>query len=248
MHTALNAYTEHAVPTQPLAPARHWQQPSTLHAAPLDAKGHCGLDTAHLISRMESRRKVRQGESVYQQNDCFTFLYAVQSGSFKSTLTLTDGYEQVNNFHMPGELLGLDAVADGRHASSATALEDSEVSMVPYSQLIGSPEMTSGVQLALVRLISRELVRGRFQLFLLGSLTANQRLASFLLHYSERLSARGYSPVEFHLKMTRGDIGSFLGMTLETVSRTFAELQQLHLLKVNRRHIRIADFTGLAGL
>jgi CRP/FNR family transcriptional regulator, anaerobic regulatory protein len=212
------------------------------------AEENCAVDAAQFTSHMEGRRRIRQGESVYQQNDGFKFLYVVHSGSFKSVLTLTDGYEQVSNFHMRGDLLGLDAVADGRHASSAVALEDSEVSMVPYHQLIETPEITSNLQLAMVRLISRELVHGRFQLFLLGSLTANQRLASFLLNYSERLSARGYSPVEFHLKMTRGDIGSFLGMTLETVSRTFAELHQLHLLVVKRRHIRIADFAGLARL
>jgi CRP/FNR family transcriptional regulator len=201
---------------------------------------------ARLVSLMGGRRKIQQGECVYRQQDHFNFIYAVQSGSFKSTLNLKDGCEQVTNFHMAGELMGLDGVAEGRHASSATALEDSEVSMVSYSHLSEPSAATPDVQLTVIRLISRELVRGRIPLVLLGSRNATQRLAGFLLNHSQALSGRGYSAVEFHLKMTRGDIGSFLGMTLETVSRTFTELQHMHLLKVQRRHIHICDLMGLA--
>lgn len=202
-------------------------------------------DTVRLISLMVGRRKIRQGEPLYHEREPFEYLYAVQSGSFKSTLALADGCEQVRNFYMTGELLGLDGVAEGRHASSATALEDSEISTVSYAyltELFG----TAGVQGSMMRLISREIVRGNGHVVLLGSLNSAQRLAAFLLNQSQRLSARGYSAVEFHLKMTRGEIGSFLGMTLETVSRTFTELQQQRLLTVERRHIVITNLDGLA--
>ncbi len=104
------------------------------------------------------------------------------------------------------------------------------------------------MQLALLRLISGEMIRVRIPLVLLGNRNARQRLAGFLLKHSESLNALGYSATEFHLKMSRGDIGSFLGMTLETVSRTFSELQHMHLLKVVRRHIHISDPQGLARL
>ena len=173
-------------------------------------------------------------------------MYAVQSGSFKSTLALVDGSEQVSDFHMAGELLGLDGVAEGLHASSATALEDSEISALSYSHLNELCAAADGVQSAMMRLISREVIRSNSHVVLLGSLNSSQRLAAFLLNQSQRLSKRGYSAVEFHLKMTRGEIGSFLGMTLETVSRTFTELQQQRLLKVERRHIVISDLDGLA--
>lgn len=203
-------------------------------------------DTARLVSLMVGRRKVRQGEGLYREGDPFHCLYAVQSGSFKSTLALANGCEQVSNFHMTGELMGLDGVAESCHASSATALEDSEISTLSYASLGELCAITSGVQGSVMRLISRELVRGNGHVLLLGSLNSAQRLAAFLLNQSQRLSARGYSAAEYHLKMTRGEIGSYLGMTLETVSRTFTELQQQRLLKVERRHIVITSLDGLA--
>lgn len=202
-------------------------------------------DTTRLLSLMAGRRKVRQGDWLYREREPFEYLYAVQSGSFKSTLALTDGYQQVSNFHMTGELLGLDGVAEGHHASSAMALEDSEISTLSYAYLSELCATTEGVQSAVMRLISREIVRSNSHAILLGSLNSAQRLAAFLLDQSQRLSARGYSAVEFHLKMTRGEIGSFLGMTLETVSRTLSELQQQRLVTVDRRHIVISDLQGL---
>jgi CRP/FNR family transcriptional regulator len=208
--------------------------------------GHCGSDVLKLVNLMAGRRKVSQGESLYREHDRFEFIYAVHSGSFKSTLALADGCEQVNNFHMAGELLGLDGVADGRHASGAAALEDSEISMVSYTHLHELAAAMAGIHHTVIRLISREIVRGNCHMVMLGSLNSAQRLAAFLLNQSENLSARGYSAVDFNLKMSRGDIGSFLGLTLETISRTFSELQQQRLLKVDRRHIVISDLDGLA--
>jgi CRP/FNR family transcriptional regulator len=197
---------------------------------------------------MTGRRKIDQGESLYHEHDHFKFIYAVQSGSFKSTLSLADGFEQVSSFQMVGELLGLDGVANGRHASRAVALEDSEISTLSYAHLTELSAAIGGVHHLLMRLISREIVRGHCHMVVLGSLNATQRLAAFLLNQSERMSVRGYSAVEFHLKMTRGEIGSFLGLTLETVSRTFTELQQQRLVKVDRRHIVITDMDGLTRL
>ncbi len=205
-----------------------------------------GSDTARLIGMMAGRRKVSQGQPLYREHDSFQYIYAVQSGSFKSTLTQAHGSEQVCGFHMAGELLGLDGVADGLHASNAFALEDSEISTLSYARLTELSAGIGGVHQAVMRVISRDIVRSNSHMLVLGGLNSVQRLAAFLLNYSERLHARGYSAVEFHLKMARGEIGSFLGMTLETVSRTFSELQQQRLIQVDRRHIRISDLEGLA--
>ena len=249
----LNFALDHQLRRHPALPTRHvpdglWNEYPDLVLPPTERAPYAaGTDTARVVSLMVGRRKIRQGESLFRQRDHFQHLYAVQSGSFKSTLALVDGGEQVSDFHMTGELLGLDGVAEGLHASSATALEDSEISTLSYTHL---SELccanTGGMQSAVMRLISREVVRSNSHVVMLGSLNSAQRLAAFLLNQSQRLSARGYSAIEFNLKMTRGEIGSFLGMTLETVSRTFTELQQQRLLAVDRRHIVISNLDGLA--
>lgn len=233
----------------PEMPRTLWQEYPDLvvrSTEPATAPCHASADIARLINLMVGRRKLRQGETLYREHEAFQYLYAVHSGSIKSTMALADGGQQVGNFYMTGELLGLDGVGEGCHASSATALEDSEVATLPYAQLSELCATSADVQACVMRLISREIVRSNGHALLLGGRTSVQRLAAFLLSQSQRLRARGYSSVEFHLKMTRGEIGSFLGMTLETVSRTFAELQQQHLLTVDRRYVVIRNLDALA--
>jgi CRP/FNR family transcriptional regulator len=158
---------------------------------------------------------------------------------------LADGREQVSGFHIAGELMGLDGVANGKHASSATALEDTEVCAIPYTHLTEMAAGNSSMQHVVSRLMSREIVREHSLMLLLGSMTAEERLAAFLLNLSQRLKARGYSDKEFHLRMSRAEIGSYMGIKLETVSRTFSAFQQQRLLEVDKRHIRIIDPEGL---
>lgn len=208
----------------------------------------CGLagDEVQRLDGMKlTRRKVKAGQALYREGDGFHNIYAVRSGTFKSSLTLADGREQVSGFHMAGELMGLDGLAQGKHASSATALEDAEICSIPYSQLMELSAGSSGLQMVVGRLMSREIVREHSLMVLLGSMNAEERLAAFLLNISQRMKARGYSPSEFHLRMTRAEIGSYLGMKLETVSRTFSAFQQQGLLEVDKRHIRILDLAGL---
>ena len=207
----------------------------------------CGLtstDVTRLDSLMFGRRKVKAGQTLFHQGQGFQFIYAVRNGTFKSSLMLADGREQVSGFHIAGEMMGLDGVAHGKHASSATALEDAEICAIPYEHLT---EMTasSSMQHAVSRLMSQEIVRKHSLMLLLGSMNADERLAAFLLNLSQRLKALGYSAREFHLRMTRAEIGSYLGMTLETVSRTFSSFQQRGLLEVDKRFIRIVDLDGL---
>jgi CRP/FNR family transcriptional regulator len=207
--------------------------------------GLTGSEAESLDGLMFGRRRVAAGEVLYREGDRFEFIFAVRTGTFKSCLTLSDGREQVSGFHMPGELMGLDGVANGKHASTSIALEDTEVCAIPYSALNQLAAQGSNLQGIVSRLMSREIVREHSLMLLLGSMNAEERLTAFLLNVSQRLKARGYSPSEFHLRMSRAEIGSFLGMKLETVSRTFSALQQRKLLEVDKRHIRILDLDRL---
>ncbi|MBK0393903.1 helix-turn-helix domain-containing protein [Ramlibacter algicola] len=209
----------------------------------------CGM-SGPTVDRLDglrfARRRVKAGQPLYRAGDAFQFIYAVRSGTFRSSLAAADGREQVSGFSIAGELLGLDGLAQGRHASTATALEDAEICAIPYDHLMelstGSPDL----QKAVGRLMSREIVREHGLMLLLGSMNAEERLAAFLLNVSQRMKVRGWSPSEFHLRMSRAEIGSYLGMKLETVSRTFSAFVQQGLLEVDKRHIRILDLERLA--
>jgi CRP/FNR family transcriptional regulator len=230
------------------------------HAAPAPLKTSCstchlkdlclpcgltGSDVQRLDGLMFARRPVKEGQALYREGEKFQFIYAVRSGTFKSSLMLRDGREQVTGFQMAGELLGLDGLASGKHASSATALEDAEICAIPYAHLSELAVGSTDLQHVISRLMSREIVREHSLMMLLGSMNAEERLAAFLLNISQRMKARGYSPSEFHLRMSRAEIGSYLGMKLETVSRTFSAFQHQHLLAVDKKHVRIVDLEGL---
>jgi CRP/FNR family transcriptional regulator len=208
----------------------------------------CGMaspDVQRLDEMKFTRRRVKAEQPLFSAGERFHHLYAVRSGTLKSSLTTADGREQVSGFHLAGELIGLDGAANGTHASSATALEDTEVCAIPYEHLTEMSVGNAGMQRVVSRLMGREIVREHSLMMLLGSMNAEERLAAFLLNLSQRMKARGYSPAEFHLRMSRADIGSYLGMKLETVSRTFSAFQRDGLLDVDKRHIRILNLEGL---
>jgi CRP/FNR family transcriptional regulator len=207
--------------------------------------GLAGSDIERLDGLMFARRRVKMGQTLYREGDKFGFIYAVRSGTFKSSLTLKDGREQVSGFSMAGELMGLDGLANGQHASAATALEDAEICAIPYAHLMELAAASPSLQHVVSRLMSREIVREHSLMMLLGSMNAEERLAAFLLNISQRMKARGYSATEFHLRMSRAEIGSYLGMKLETVSRTFSAFQAQRLLEVDKKHVRILDLDGL---
>ncbi|MFC5499384.1 fumarate/nitrate reduction transcriptional regulator Fnr [Caenimonas terrae] len=233
---------------QPRAAAQQAANCTTCHLRDLCLP--CGMneiDTGRLDALMFARRRIKAGQILYHEGDRFAFLYAVRSGTFKSNLTLPDGREQVTGFHIAGELMGLDGVAQGNHASTATALEDTEICAIPYAQLCELAQGSAGMQQLVTRLMSRELVREHSLMLLLGSMNSEERLAAFLLNLSRRYKARGYSASEFHLRMSRAEIGSYLGLTLETVSRTFSSFQQQGLLEVDKRHIRILDLVAFTA-
>jgi CRP/FNR family transcriptional regulator len=203
----------------------------------------CGLPgsaEALLDDLVYTRKRVKRGETLYHAGSTFESLYAVRSGFFKSATLLEDGRDQVTAFHMAGELVGLDGLGTDHHTNDVIALEDSEVCVIPYSHL-EAPAM----QRQLHRVMSRELVRDQGVMTLLGTMRAEERLATFLASLSQRFGARGYSSTEFHLRMTRDEIGSYLGLSLETVSRLFSRLQDEGIVAVQQKHIRILDLPRL---
>ena len=191
-----------------------------------------------------ARRKVRRGEDLYRAGNAFSAIYAVQSGFFKNDLVYQDGREQVIGFHMSGDILGIDGIGADCYTCNAVALEDSEVCVIPFSRLEEISREVRSLQHQFHQVMSREMVRNHDVMLLLGA-RAEVRLAAFLLNLSQRIEARGYSASEFHLRMTREEIGSFLGLKLETVSRLFSQFQRERLVAVLQKDIRILDARGL---
>ena len=198
-----------------------------------------------LDSMVNVRRKIKRGESLYRAGETFDAIYAIRSGFFKSRVTYEDGRDQVTGFSMGGEILGMDGIGQGLHNCDAVALEDSEVCSIPYVRLEELSREISGLQRHFHKMMSREIVRESGVMMLLGVMRAEERIAAFLLNMSQRLGARGFSPLEFHLRMTREEIGSYLGLKLETVSRAFSKFHADGLLDVEQKFVRIKNVEGL---
>jgi CRP/FNR family transcriptional regulator, anaerobic regulatory protein len=190
-----------------------------------------------------TRKRVKRGDTLYRNGEAFGAIYAVRTGFFKSSVVLEDGRDQVTGFHMAGEIVGMDGIGTDHHMSDVIALEDSEVCIIPYARL-----EEAGMQRQLHKAMSRELVRDQGVMLLLGTMRAEERLAAFLLNLSTRFVARGFSPSEFHLRMTREEIGSYLGLSLETVSRLFSRFQEEGIIGVQQKHIVIHDIAGLKSV
>jgi CRP/FNR family transcriptional regulator len=205
-------------------------------------------EIGQLDTLVYTRKRVRRGENIYRAGDEFASLYAIRSGFFKSNVILEDGRDQVTGFHMPGEIMGMDGISTDRHSCNGTALEDGEVCVIPFARLEDVAHQVRSLQHQFHKVMSREIVRDQGVMMLLGSMRAEERLAAFLLNLSQRFVARGYSPAEFHLRMTREEIGSYLGLKLETVSRIFSKFQEEGLISVQQKHIRILQVEGLEAL
>lgn len=195
-----------------------------------------------------TRRRVRLGQAVYRAGDAFKAFYAVHSGSFKSSVIIDDGREQITGFHMVGEIIGLDGFGSRRHLSSAVALEDSELCIINCRQFERNDEMAPRRQQCLQQLMNAEIQRQRSVILLLGTMRAEVRLATFLVTLSQCFGARGYSPLEFRLRMTREEIGNFLGMRLETISRLLSKFQEEGILEIEHRLIKLTNPTALRNL
>lgn len=203
-------------------------------------------ELAQLETIVERRKPLSPGDALFHQGESLRSLFAVRAGSVKTSTYTAEGYEQVTGFHFPGELVGLDGLTGSGHVCSAVTLETTSVCEVPYPRLDELSGRIPGLRRQLLRLMSRELANDEELLLLLGQRTAEQRLAALLLSISRRFQRRGFSPSEFHLSMPRSDIANYLGLAVETVSRTFTRLQSAGVLTVEGRHVRILDLPGLA--
>ena len=202
-------------------------------------------DIEELERIIRRRRPLQRGENLFQAGDPFTAIYAIRSGSLKTFTNTDDGQEQVTGFHLPSELVGLDAITTERHNCTARALETTSVCDIPFNRLQDLGARIPGLQRQLLRIMSREILEDQDLMIWLGKKSAEERLASLLLRISKRFTERNFSAREFNLSMSRTDIANYLGLAVETVSRLFSRFQAEGLLSVDRKHVVIEDMVAL---
>lgn len=246
-------------PTGPMTD--RWEKAPMLNLSSLRvACSNCNLRESCLptglslkeVERVEdlvsTRKRVKRGEALFRVGDSFEAVYAVRLGFLKSIVLSSDGREQVTNFFMAGDMVGVDGIASGVHSCDVIALEDTEVCMIPWETLEDTATSMHAMGSHFMKLLSREIVRQHGVMLLLGSMHAEERLAAFLLSLSQRYEQRGYSRAEFVLRMTRAEIGSYLGLKLETVSRVLSRFSHDGLIDVNQKHVRILNAEGLRAI
>ena len=210
--------------------------------------GLSAIEIDKLDDVVASRRKIKRGGVLFRNGEKFTSLYAIRIGFFKTCVASEDGRDQVTGFQMAGEIVGLDGIVNDVHTCDAVALEDAEVCVLPFDRIEELAREVSALQRHVHKIMSREIVRENGVMLLLGSMRAEERLAAFLLNLVQRLHARGFSQSELVLRMTREEIGSYLGLKLETVSRTFSKFADDGIVEVKQRHVRIVRTDALRDL
>jgi len=205
-------------------------------------------DVERLDDIVRRNRPLHRGDHLFRQGDGFRCLYVVKTGSVKTYAPSEDGGEQVLGFHLPGEMLGLDAIQGEIHRCSAKVLETTAVCELPFDRLEELNSRIPSLQHQMYRLLSREIATGTEMLLLLGKKNAEERLAAFLIGLSERFKKRGFSATDFYLSMSRHEIGSYLGLAVETISRLFTRFQEEGLMRVERKHIQLLDTERLSVL
>ena len=242
------------IPDMPTPTASAGIEPLRVACASCNLRELClpvGLDAGELQQLdglVDKRRSVKRGEHLFRNGERFEALYAVRTGFFKTCVGSEDGRDQVTGFQMAGELLGLDGISSDHHHCDAVALEDSSVCVIPYGQLEALSREFTVLQHQFHKIMSREIVRDHGVMLLLGNMRAEERLAAFLLNLTQRLQARGFSASSLVLRMTREEIGSYLGLKLETVSRAFSKFQEDGLMEVKQRQLSILNQAGLQAL
>ncbi len=202
-----------------------------------------------LIDHMVSTRvKIGRGKVLYRAAGAFQSLYVVRTGFFKTIVSAADGHDQVSGFYMAGELMGLDGIGSSQYSCTAIALEDSDVCVLHMDDLNTLSQEIPALQWHVQKIMGREIVRDHDLFFLLGSMRAEGRVASFLLNLLTRLHARGQSGDAVHLRMTREEIGSYLGLTIETVSRTLTKLSSKGIISLQLKEVRILNLPALHQL
>ena len=190
----------------------------------------------------------KAGQRIHTIGQPFDVLYIVNSGFLKTVMIDVFGNEQILSFPMKGDLFGVDGIHGRRYESEAVALTNCDVILVPFKKLTALGKTYPELEAALYGVMSRELIREQSMVSMLGSLSAEARVARFLVNLSDRFAELGYSGKQFNLRMTRHEIGSYLGLTLETVSRTLSAFNEMGMISVDQRAIDIKDFNALRTL
>lgn len=186
---------------------------------------------------------LRRGETLYQLDEPLRSLFAVRSGALKAYRMIGEGEERVLAFHLPGELIGMEAIGDGRHYSSVSALEDARICAIPYGGLQTVWEHVPAMHAAIVEVMCRTLGSGKASLTMITKHSAEERVLNVLADIGKRLHRGNDNAGIFRLPMTRADIGNFLGLSAETVSRMLLRLQDRKIITVNGRNVEILDPT-----
>jgi CRP/FNR family transcriptional regulator len=211
----------------------------------------CGL-TEDALKELDSatkyKHKFERDDSIFRAGEVATSIFAVRSGSFKTTMSNSDGAEQVTGFYLPGELVGLDGLGGNVHSCTTTALETSTVCEIPADEFDQMCANIQSLRHQTMRLIGNELSHEQHMMLVLGQMNAEERLASFLIDLSHRYKERGFSATEFNLSMSRHDLANYLGLAVETLSRLFSRFQEKSILQVNRRNIRIMNWEVLCDI
>lgn len=197
------------------------------------------IELDQLDAVIKQSRRLKKGDYLFHTGETFKSLFAIRTGFFKTSVNTSDGRDQVTGFFMSGELLGMDGVSTNTYTTDAVALEDSEVCELPFERMEELSKLIPSLNMHFFRLMSREIVRDQNIMLLLGNMRAEERLAAFLLNLSDRLRNRGFAANDFILRMSREEIGSYLGLKLETVSRTLSRFNQEGLIEVEHKHIKI---------
>lgn len=201
-----------------------------------------------LDSIIKRSRPLRKGEHLFRPGEAFQSVYAVRSGAFKTCTISEDGEEQVTGFYLPGEILGMDGLSTNTHSNAARALESAAICEIPFARMEQLSQRIPSLQRHFFTLMSREIQNDQQLMLLLTKKPADQRLASFLLNLSSRYARRGLSANRFRLPMSRNDIGNYLGLAVETVSRLFTRLQQAGVLSAEGKEVEILDRQALCDL
>ena len=206
-------------------------------------------DELKLIDTVIERKKpVHKNDYLFRAGDSNRSIYAVLSGSVKTLVDNPNGEEQIVGFHLPGELLGMDGFSGDAHTCSAVALETSSVCEFPLESLDEVCHEVPSIQYAMRRIMGKEVTKDHAMLLLLGRMSAEEKLASFLVSLSKRMAQRHWKPTEFNLTMPRQDIANYLGLAVETVSRLFAHLQDQNIIEVDRRRVNICEMDRLQAI
>lgn len=197
---------------------------------------------------IERKKPIQKTQILFKAGDPLTSIYAIRSGTIKTYTISETGEEQITSFHLPGDLVGFDAIMNMQHPSFAQALETAMVCEIPFDILDDLSGKMPKLRQQIMRLMSNEIKNDQEMILLLSKMNAEERLAAFIYNLSRRYSARGFSAREFRLTMTRGDIGNYLGLTVETISRLLGRLQKMNILSVQGKYIAIKDMSALIEL